>query len=95
LGSSRETGGHVGKIKKCVGVISFSWLFVFVRSDEERTHESVLGMICDVHFGDTRNDSTPATPKWLPNDHTEEQYTTNKYARIIWLLQTQDKRRGI
>ena len=48
-------------------------------------------MIRDVHFGDTRYDLTPAIPKWLPNDHTEEQYTTNKYARIIW-LQTQDKR---
>ena len=34
-------------------------------------------MICDVHFGDTRNDITPATPKWLPNDHPEEQTHDN------------------
>ena len=34
-------------------------------------------MICDVHFGDTRNDLTPATVKWLPNDHTEEQTHDN------------------
>jgi hypothetical protein len=34
-------------------------------------------MICDVHFGDTRNDITPASGKWLPNDHTEEQTHDN------------------
>ena len=33
-------------------------------------------MICDVHFGDTRNDLTPAIGKWLPNNHTEERTTT-------------------
>jgi hypothetical protein len=33
-------------------------------------------MICDVHFGDTRYDITPASVKGLPNDHTEEQTTT-------------------
>jgi hypothetical protein len=37
-----------------------------------------LPMICDVHFGDTRYDLTPAIGKWLPNDHTEEQITTTK-----------------
>jgi hypothetical protein len=39
-----------------VGVIPFSALFVFVRSDEETTHNLLLDMICDVHFGDTRYD---------------------------------------
>ena len=33
-------------------------------------------MICDVHFGDTRNDITPAKRKWLPNNYPEEQTTT-------------------
>jgi hypothetical protein len=51
-------------------------------SDEEVTHEESVFMICDVHFGDTRNDSTPAMAQWLPNDHPEEQYTTNKYSWI-------------
>jgi hypothetical protein len=69
-------------------------LFVLGRSDEEITHDRFELMICDVHFGDTRNDITPARTKWLPNDHTEEQYTTNKYSRIIW-LQTHGKRRII
>ena len=40
-------------------------------------------MICDVHFGDTRNDITPANFKWLPNDHTEEQYTTKISTRTV------------
>ena len=34
-------------------------LFVFVRSDEEVTHNNDFFMICGVHFGDTRNDITP------------------------------------
>ena len=70
---------------KEVGRRDFVSCFLFVRSDEEVTHIHSSSMICDVHFGDTRNDMTPANPKWLPNDHTEEQYTTNKYSRIIWL----------
>ena len=40
-------------------------------------------MICDVHFGDTRNDITPARSKWLPNDHTEEQTTTKTTTRSV------------
>jgi hypothetical protein len=40
-------------------------------------------MICDVHFGDTRNDITPETLKWLPNDHTEEQTTTKTTTRTV------------
>ena len=62
-------------------MISFR-CFLFVRSDEEITHNCNWFMICDVHFGDTRYDYTPATKKWLPNDHTEEQYTTNKTHRL-------------
>jgi hypothetical protein len=71
------------RCKEWVGVITFSSLFVFVRSDEERTHIVLYHMICDVHFGDTRYDLTPAICKWLPNDHPEEQHTSNKYSRII------------
>ena len=41
-------------------------------------------MICDVHFGDTRYDLTPAMEKWLPNDHTEEQTHDNK--KLLLLL---------
>jgi hypothetical protein len=41
------------------------------RADEEITHKHFRNMICDVHFGDTRNDITPATAKWLPNNHPE------------------------
>ena len=41
------------------------------RADEEITHKNMIGMICDVHFGDTRYDLTPAIPKWLPNNHPE------------------------
>jgi hypothetical protein len=63
-------------VKKWVGVTSFSSLFVFVCSDEEIAHEILTSMICDVHFGDTRYDLTPATSKWLPNDNTEEHTTT-------------------
>jgi hypothetical protein len=33
-------------------------------------------MMCDVCFGDTRNDATPAISKWLLNDHSDEQTTT-------------------
>jgi hypothetical protein len=40
-------------------------------------------MICDVHFGDTRNDITPATIKWLPNNHPEEQRTNNTNNKIV------------
>jgi hypothetical protein len=40
-------------------------------------------MICDVHFGDTRYDYTPAILKWLPNDHTEEQSTTKTTTRTV------------
>ena len=40
-------------------------------------------MICDVHFGDTRNDITPAIPKWLPNNHPEEQQTTTRTIRSV------------
>ena len=44
--------------------------------DEEITHNLMFGMICDVHFGDTRYDLTPAIMKRLPNNHPEEQTTT-------------------
>ena len=32
-------------------------------------------MICDLYFGDTRNELTPASMKWLPNNHSEAQTT--------------------
>ena len=40
-------------------------------------------MICDVHFGDTRNDITPAIVKWLPNNHPEEQTTPTSLAPYL------------
>ena len=40
-------------------------------------------MICDVHFGDMRNDLTPASLKWLPNDHTEEQTHDNNKLLLL------------
>ena len=49
---------------------------VVVCSGDSITHKRVVSMICVVHFGDTRNDLTPASIKWLPNVHTEEQITT-------------------
>ena len=73
--SQRLTLWNSGKMRR--GKWDGEVLFCCWRSDEEITHNAILNMICDVHFGDTRNDITPATIKWLPNDHTEEQYTTN------------------
>jgi hypothetical protein len=49
---------------------------VVVCSDEEITLYVTIGMICDLHFGDTRNELTPANFKRLPNNHSEEQTTT-------------------
>jgi hypothetical protein len=41
----------------------------------EISHNGSSLMICDVHFGDTRNDSTPAIDKWLPNNYPEAIHT--------------------
>ena len=73
--SQRLTLWNSGKMR--TGKWDGEVLFCCGRSDEEVTHKSISLMICDVHFGDTRNDITPAITKWLPNNHTEEQYTTN------------------
>jgi hypothetical protein len=59
----------------------FEMLNVVCSADVNIPHLSLF-MICDVHFGDTRNDITPATVKWLPNDHTEEQTHDNNKAVV-------------
>ena len=51
---------------------------IVVCSDEEITHNNFMDMICDAHFGDTRNDLPPAKKKQLPNNHSEEQTTTTQ-----------------
>jgi len=49
----------------------------------EITHNVVLLMICDVHFGDTRYDITPASLKWLPNNYPEEQTQPNNKLSVL------------
>jgi hypothetical protein len=55
----------------------FETLNVVCSADVDIPHDGST-MICDVHFGDMRNDLTPARSKWLPNNHTEEQTHDNK-----------------
>ena len=37
----------------------------------EISQKPTFVMICDMHFGDMRNDLTPAKRKWLPNNYPE------------------------
>jgi hypothetical protein len=61
---------------------------VVVCSAEEITHKVLEYMICDVHFGDTRNELTPARYKWLSNNHSEEQTTTSTYTKDVNQIDT-------
>ena len=65
------------------------FVLLLLCSDEEITHELDQYMICDVHFGDTRNDITPANNKRLPNNHPEEQQTNNKKSKFVMKMTMQ------